>query len=132
MKSIYVCTDYEGHGKSKKNKTKLCCELIALAGYLPMNPHLIMTSYLHYGDEQEMDIADDLTFEWLYRCDELWVVGLKLTQDMEIMIEGAVEHDIPVRFFDPGLHEVNSGSQTPGILFSEELLKYMKLAEEYR
>ena len=130
MKSIYVCTDYRGYGKWKKNETKLCCELAALSGYLPINPHLFMTRYLHYENDMENELVGESVLEWLTLSDELWIIGFKITDEKEVLIKNALEEGMPIRFFDPSLHEMNTHSRPTGAPFSEELRKCMEYTEK--
>ena len=77
----------------------LVCRYAVSLGYMPMAPHLFFPQFLSESDENEREIGIRYGLEWLSQCDELWVIGPRITEGMRREIQVAEELGLPIRQF---------------------------------
>lgn len=68
---------------------------------MPYAPHLYFTMFLSDTDEDERTLGILLGLTWLAQCDELWVIGRRITAGMEQEIAKAIEWNIKVVHYIP-------------------------------
>lgn len=66
-------------------------------GYSPMAPHLYFPQFLNDGDPEERETGIEMGLKWLDGCDELWVVGDRISSGMAAEIARASEAGIPIK-----------------------------------
>ena len=69
-------------------------------------PHLQNTQFLEDEVPEERKAGIDLGIEILNRADELWCFGTELTDGMRQELRYAIEHDIPIKYFNAICQEV--------------------------
>jgi len=61
-----------------------------------MAPHLLIPAFLDDTDAEERQVGIELGIDWLMDCDELWVIGERISEGMQNEIDMALDLDIPV------------------------------------
>ena len=72
------------------------CAYAANCGVIPLAPHTIFTNYLDDQRPEERQRGLDMGIELLTRCDELWVMGNRISEGMQGEIDYAKDEHIPV------------------------------------
>ena len=103
MKKVFICSPYKPQGYTENERrrnlkqniklAKKACRYALKKGCLPYAPHLYFTRFLSY-EERETGVF--LGTLWLAECDEIWVVGNRITEGMEREIDMAKELGIPM------------------------------------
>lgn len=70
---------------------------------MPMAPHLFFPEFLSEDKPKERETGIQFGLEWLSECDELWVIGSRITEGMKREITVAGDLGIPVRQHIPCL-----------------------------
>ena len=68
---------------------------------MPYAPHLYFTTILSEEDDDERELGILLGLSWLVQCDELWIIGRRITDGMEREIAKAKEWNIKVIRYIP-------------------------------
>jgi len=105
-KRVFICSPLRpGKGTHKEQQMELFhnMELASLAcryavqhGCNPMAPHLLIPAFLDDMNPEERQTGIELGMDWLMDCDELWVIGDRISEGMEIEIDTALDAGIPV------------------------------------
>lgn len=108
-KNIFVCSPYRGHGDTpeavKEDRlrnvrlARAACRYILGCGHYPYAPHLYFTHFLNDSDPDERDLGMQLGRSWLKQCDELWVIGYRVSEGMKAEIVMAKKLGIPVKHY---------------------------------
>ena len=125
MRNVYICSPFSPQGNTPEEKNadlkrnidlvKKVCRDAVKKGYTPYAPHLYFTQFLSDSDAVERVLGMCHGLLWLNDCDELWVVGDRVTKGMQTEIEEAKSQGIPVKhlkeagFVSGEYHEVNHG-----------------------
>ena len=97
MKKVFICSPYRGQDIEKNiRRAKEACRLALKKKCLPYAPHLYFTRFLLDSDYGEREAGLFLGSLWLSECDEIWVIGCKITEGMQREIDLAEELGIPV------------------------------------
>lgn len=97
---VYVCTVFKGEDKTERDKLTSFSKLIYSAGGIPVIPYLLYP-YLKYKEEiKKMDMV------LLGKCDGVWVLGNKITEEMEALLDVAYRRRQKMRFFTKDFKEV--------------------------
>ena len=80
--------------------TSVCREAMK-KGYVPYAPHLYFPQFLSEDDKDEREMGIILGLTWLSYCDEIWVVGLRISSGMKEEIKKAREWGIPLKHVIP-------------------------------
>lgn len=109
LRTVFICSPYapvsdnpqEAREERKENiiRAQVACRYALACGYLPYAPHLYFTQFLDDDENCERELGQLLGFEWLKECDELWIIGRRISSGMENEIEAAKKLDIPVRHY---------------------------------
>ena len=70
-------------------------------GKIPCAPHLYVTTILSETDEDERELGILLGLVWLSQCDELWIIGRRITEGMKREIAQAEAWNIKVVHYIP-------------------------------
>lgn len=110
-RKVFICSPFRGIAATpegaKENYQKNiaiakgACRLATALGFIPYCPHLYFPRFLvdSSPDEREAGIRMGLT--WLEQCDELWVIGRRISEGMKQEIARAEELGIPAAYFVP-------------------------------
>ncbi len=99
MKSVFICSPFSGPDTQRNiRRAQIGCRLAALNGFIPMAPHLFFTQFLN--EEKERNLGIQLGLRWLETCDELWVLGDRISEGMAQEIAYATELGIPIKIIE--------------------------------
>lgn len=106
-KRVFICSPYRPRGETEKERQadleknlKIAREACSYAlghGFIPYAPHLYFPQFLSDEDAGEREKGIRCGLKWLAQCDELWVIGSRVTEGMKTEIRTAEEAGIPVR-----------------------------------
>lgn len=100
MKQIYVCSALRGDIQENIEKACNYCEyVVRKCGAIPIAPHIYFTQFLNDDIPSDRIFGLQAGLQLLEECDELWCIGEKVTQGMELEIVAAKKLGIPVRYF---------------------------------
>ena len=110
-KKVFICSPFAATAKDKEEKRKETIRNIQTAraaslyavteGVIPYTPHLYFPQFLCDDDQDCRELGQMLGLMWLQECDELWVIGRRISDGMKKEIEMAKKLDIPVRYYMP-------------------------------
>ena len=106
QKKVFICSPFRPSGTTeheraddlRKNRemARLACRYAVSQGCMPMVPHLFFPEFLSENEPDEREAGIRFGLDWLKSCDELWVIGTKVTEGMLCEISEAVRLGIPV------------------------------------
>ena len=109
LKKVFICSPFRPEGRTDKDKKKdweqnietaqEACGIVLERGGIPYAPHLYFPQFLSEEDTCERRMGILLGLTWLAQCDEMWVIGDRVSEGMKQEIAKAGEWDIPVRRF---------------------------------
>ena len=112
-KKVFICSPFRPKGttagqraedlRHNRQLAQLGCSYAVRLGYLPMAPHLFFPEFLSEDKPEEREAGIQFGLEWLSGCDELWVIGNRITAGMKREIAVAEELGIPVKQHIPCL-----------------------------
>lgn len=108
-KKVFICSPFAATAKDKDEKKKETIRNIQMAraaslyavteGVTPYTPHLYFPQFLDDDEPECRELGQLLGMMWLQECDELWVIGRRISDGMKNEIEMAKKLDIPVRYY---------------------------------
>ena len=112
-KKVFICSPFHPRGDTARQRAEdlrhnrhlawLGCEYAVRQGYLPMAPHLFFPAFLSEDVSEERETGIQFGLEWLNGCDELWIIGSRISEGMKREIAIAGELGIPVKQHIPCL-----------------------------
>ena len=106
MKRVFICSPFRGFGDSAEEQTRDCkrnihnarvaCNFAVMKGCVPYAPHLYFPQFLMDSDSDERKAGLLMGLTWLSYCDELWVIGRRISEGMENEINMAKKWGIPI------------------------------------
>lgn len=106
MKRVFICSPFCGFGDSAEEQTRDCkrnihnaraaCNFAVMKGCVPYAPHLYFPQFLMDSDQDERKAGLLMGLTWLSYCDELWVIGRRISEGMENEINMAKKWGIPI------------------------------------
>lgn len=106
-KLIYVCSPFRGETEINTKKAQRYCTFVVSKGFIPIATHLLFPQFMNDDNYHERQIAINMGFEILSRCDELWSFGKRLSDGMVAEIEKAKKLGKHIRHFTREYEEVN-------------------------
>lgn len=107
LKKVFICSplrpvadDKDERAKETKKNLNVAraASSYALQKYaIPMAPHLYFPQILKEDDPDQRELGIDLGLIWLMDCDEVWVIGRRVSEGMQKEIEAAKKLGIPIR-----------------------------------
>ncbi len=111
LKKVFICSPFSPQSKMREKKVKemdrniqmaqKACRYAALKGFIPYAPHLFFPQFLNDGEKDEREYGQLMGLTWLARCDELWVIGDRISEGMKKEIAQAKEWHIPMKAYLP-------------------------------
>jgi hypothetical protein len=108
MKLVFICSPYRADDDDPLERAKTIqrniqmartgCRIAVERGFIPIAPHLYFPQFLREDTEREIGIGMGL--HMLSMCDELWVLGRKVSDGMAKEISCARELGLPVRIME--------------------------------
>ena len=112
-KRVFICSPFRPRGDTARQRAedlrhncqlaRLACGYAVSRGYMPLAPHLFFPEFLSEDAPEEREAGIQFGLEWLLGCDELWVIGSRITKGMKREITVAEKLGIPVRQYIPCL-----------------------------
>lgn len=103
---VFICSPFAGDITENTKKAKQYMQFAIKAGVTPFAPHLLYPQVLDENDPEQRELGLCLGIIWLYKCNELWVFGRRITNGMQREIAKANKRGIPVRRFNEKCEEV--------------------------
>lgn len=101
MSIVYICHPYSDDPCGNREKVARICEKIidseCCSEAVPIPVHLYMYQYI--DENSHRDLVMELCLETLLACNEIWVVGNKISDGMRSELRYAAMSKIPMRFF---------------------------------
>ena len=104
---VFICSPYrpvsddakEQEQEKKRNisMAKAACRMAVEQGMTPMAPHLFFPRFLDDTDPRERTLGIEMGLHWMDCCDEVWVIGDRVSTGMADEISYAAELGIPIR-----------------------------------
>ena len=111
LKKVFICSPCRPRGETPKarerdwigniNRARQACRYALDQGKIPYAPHLYFTTILSEADEDERELGILLGLVWLSQCDELWIIGRRITEGMKREIAQAEAWNIKVVHYIP-------------------------------
>ena len=83
--------------KQNINIAKQACRFAVQSGCMPYASHLYFTQFLSDFDADERELGISLGLAWLTDCDEIWIIGNRISEGMQREITKAKELNIPIK-----------------------------------
>jgi hypothetical protein len=99
-KFIYVCSPLKGDIDGNIKKAIGYSRFVYEQGGIPLAPHTIFTQFLDDRKEEERSAGIDMGIQLLFKCDELWAFGDRISLGMAAEIAAAKTLGMVVRRFD--------------------------------
>ena len=107
VKKIFICSPFAAVAEDQEAKKAETLKNIHLAqiaslyavmeGATPYAPHLYFPQFLDDADQESRELGQMLGLLWLKECDELWVIGRRISEGMKKEIQMAEKLGIPVK-----------------------------------
>ena len=107
IKRVYICSPLSPQGRTPEEKeadlkqniniAKQACRFAVKSGCMPYASHLYFTQFLSDFDAAERDLGISLGLAWLMDCDEIWIIGNRISEGMQREITKAKELNIPIK-----------------------------------
>lgn len=95
-KLVFICSPFRGREKAENvAMARRACRHAIDTDCTPIAPHLLYPQFLNDEGERNLGIAAGL--QLLEHCDEVWVVGNRITEGMSKEIAKAAEAGIPIK-----------------------------------
>ena len=106
-KKVFICSPFHPQGNTamkraedlRRNRemARLACGYAVSQGCMPMAPHLFFPTFLSEKVPEEREMGIRFGLEWLAGCDELWIIGQRITEGMKREIAAAKVQGIPIK-----------------------------------
>ena len=103
---VYIASPYAGETEDNISRAKGYCRFAVSKGVIALAPHLLYPQFMDDGDEDQRILGLRFAISLLYRCDELWVFGDKVSAGMAKEIEKAEKRGMRIRRFNSKCEEV--------------------------
>lgn len=105
-KRVYVCSPLKGNIEKNMRNAEIYSRFVFDSGFVPVTPHIYFPRFLDDTDKIERAAGQRYGLEEMWRCSQLWVFGLNITDGMRAEIELARQLKIPIKYFDSSMEEI--------------------------
>lgn len=123
---VFCCSAYRGNVEENLKKATKYVRLIAVCGYSPVAPHVLMHGALDDNNPEERTKGILLGIDQLKLCECVWVFGTKITDGMRFELKKARELMIPVRLLDGEANFIESSTLDIDDRVDEEYRRFVK------
>ena len=102
---VYICSPYAGDPEGNSKKARHYSRVAVNRNYIPFAPHLLLPQYLADDDPKERELAMFMNRVFLGKCNEIWIIGDKITEGMKEEITVAKRHRKVIRYFTEDMEE---------------------------
>lgn len=103
---VYICAPYSGDVEENKNRAIAFAKFFYEMGNIPVTTHLLFP-FLDDTNEEARVTAIFMDIVLMGKCQEVWVLGERITPGMSIEIEKAKKRRQRVRYFRNDFQEVD-------------------------
>lgn len=82
MKLVYLCSPLRGNYEENMKRATEYCKTASELGVIAFAPHLYFTQFYRDTIPEEREKGLQLGLAMLDKCEELWVMGNRITQGM--------------------------------------------------
>ena len=100
MKLVYICSPLRGDYEKNIQKATEYCKQALSFGVIAFAPHLYFTQFYNDTIPEQREQGLAIGKEMLGKCDELWVMGKRISQGMRGEIALAKELGMPVFYIE--------------------------------
>ena len=104
---VYICSPFSGDVEGNTEKTAKFCRFALEKGMIPLAPHLMFPQFMKDDDPVERDLAIFMDIVLMGKCQEVWVLGDRITRGMRWEIEKAEQRHQRIRRFSASFEEVD-------------------------
>ena len=101
---VYICSPYRGDVEENTERARKFCRFALDAGQIPLAPHLLFPQFMEESKERDLALFMDIIL--MGKCQEVWVLGEKITEGMSVEIEKATQRRQTIRYFNSDFEEV--------------------------
>ena len=129
MDKVFICSPYRGNVEANLKVAREMGRLAAMCNMVPIIPHLVFPQFLKDDEPKERVLGIQLGCELLKDCDELWIVGNKITDGMRYEIEAAKKLKKRICCFDVSGYRIPPDTLAIDDRSSPELVEILKDAK---
>lgn len=98
-KLVYICSPLRGDYEKNIRKAQEACAWVMLnfPDTIAIAPHIYFTQFLDDTNPNERSLGMEAGLALLEKCDELWVIGNRVSEGMAAEIARAEELGIPIK-----------------------------------
>ena len=104
---VYICAPYSGDVEANKERAADFAAYAYRKGNIPLTAHLLFP-FMDDADEEERRTATFMDIVLMGKCQEVWVLGDRVSSGMRREIGVAKRRRQHVRYFDSNFEEVES------------------------
>ena len=103
---VYICAPYSGDVEENKKRATAFAKFSYEKGNIPVTAHLLFP-FLDDVNKEDRVAAIFMDIVLMGKCQEVWVLGERITPGMSIEIEKAKKRRQKVRYFNSNFQEVD-------------------------
>ena len=103
---VFICSPYRPESDDPEEQSReilrniklarIGCKIAVSRGCAPFAPHLLYPQFLDERDDEQRKAGMKIGLQYLNLCDEMWVLGMKITEGMAAEIAAANANGIPI------------------------------------
>ena len=103
MNKVFICSPYRGDVEKNVQIADRVVRHVLFRGDIPIAPHLYFPQFLDETSQVDRIQGIKMGVELMKDCDELWLIGTKITSGMEFELEAAKKIGIKVKLYDENM-----------------------------
>ena len=103
---VYICSPFSGNIAENTERTKRFCRFALEQGQIPLATTLMFPAFMDEDDPSQRELAITMDLVLMGKCQELWVLGDRITSGMAIEINRAKKRKQKIRYFNDEFQEV--------------------------
>jgi hypothetical protein len=108
MNKVFICSPYRGDVEKNVEIAKRVIRHVLFRGDIPIAPHLYFPQFLDETSQVDRIQGIKMGVELMKDCDELWLIGTKITSGMEFELEAAKKIGIKVKLYDENMSRIET------------------------
>ena len=102
---VYIASPFAGDVERNIERTKGYCRFALTQNCIPLAPHLHYPQFMDDNDKEQRRWGLFFASVLLYKCDELWVFGSRISEGMSQEIKKAKRRRMTIRYFNDKCEE---------------------------
>lgn len=99
LKLVYIASPYRGDVDHNTSKAKEYCRFAVSQGAIPLAPHIYFTQFLDDNIPEERELGLRMGLEIMEQCEEIWVMGDRISEGMAAEIEAAKRLRMRIQYY---------------------------------